>query len=102
MSFGKLYNYPKAPRATMCLYIAELNKLDIEHVEAWLIKVDPSKGGVGDECLSKFPTGKVPALERPDGFLLYECIAVSVYLAKQDPNTKLLGSSLDEEAMILQ
>lgn len=26
MSFGKLYWYPKAPRATMCLYIAEYNK----------------------------------------------------------------------------
>ncbi|KAH6676658.1 elongation factor 1-gamma [Halenospora varia] len=102
MSFGKIYNYPKAPRATMCLYIAEMNKLDIEYIEAWPIKVDASKGGVGEEYLSKFPTGKVPALERPDGFLLYECIAVSVYLAKQNPKTKLLGSTLEEEATILR
>ncbi|KAH8656873.1 elongation factor 1-gamma [Ilyonectria robusta] len=102
MSFGKLYWYPKAPRATMCLYIAEYNKLDIEYVEAWPIKVDASKGGVGEDYLSKFPPGKVPALERPDGFTLYECIPVSVYLAKQDPNTKLLGSSLEEEATALK
>ncbi|KAH9224278.1 elongation factor 1-gamma [Leptodontidium sp. 2 PMI_412] len=102
MSFGKLYFYPKAPRATMCLYIAELNKLDIELVEAWPIKVNASKGGVGAPYLANFPPGKVPALERPDGFTVYECIAVSIYLAKQDPNTKLLGSSLEEEAKIIQ
>ncbi|KAF7545554.1 hypothetical protein G7Z17_g9079 [Cylindrodendrum hubeiense] len=102
MSFGKLYWYPKAPRATMCLFIAEYNKLDIEYVEAWPIKVDASKGGVGEDYLSKFPPGKVPALERPDGFNLYECIPVSIYLAKQDPNTKLLGSSLEEEATALK
>ncbi|KAI1484929.1 elongation factor 1-gamma [Biscogniauxia mediterranea] len=102
MSFGKLYWYPKAPRATMCLYIAELNKLDIEYSEAWPIKVDPSKGGVGDEYLSKFPTGKVPALERPNGFTLFECIPVAIYLAKQDPKTALLGATLEEEATILK
>lgn len=63
----------------MCLYIIEANKLDVEFVEAWPIKVDSSKGGVGDEYLAKFPPGKVPALERPDGFTLFECIAVSWY-----------------------
>ncbi|RDW68476.1 elongation factor 1-gamma [Coleophoma crateriformis] len=102
MSFGKLYYYPKAPRATMCQYIAEMNKLDIESVEVWPIKVDPSKGGVGSDYLERFPTGKVPAIKRPDGYEVYECIPVSVYLAKQDPNTKLLGTSLEEEATILQ
>ncbi|KAI1399036.1 elongation factor 1-gamma [Hypoxylon fuscum] len=102
MSFGKLYWYPKAPRATMCLYIAELNKLDMEYVEAWPIKVNASKGGVGEDFLSKFPPGKVPALERPNGFTLFECIPVAIYLAKQNPNTKLLGSTLEEEATILK
>ncbi|KAI6090652.1 elongation factor 1-gamma [Hypoxylon rubiginosum] len=102
MSFGKLYWYPKAPRATMCLYVAELNKLDVEYIEAWPIKVNPSKGGVGEDFLSKFPTGKVPALERPNGFTLFECIPVAIYLAKQNPNTTLLGSTLEEEATIIK
>ncbi|PYH93101.1 elongation factor EF-1 gamma subunit [Aspergillus ellipticus CBS 707.79] len=102
MSFGKLYHYPRAPRATMALYIAEHNKLDVELIEAWPIKVDKSKGGVGEEYLSKFPTGKVPALERPDGYAVYECIAVSIYLAKQNPSTTLLGSTLEEECQIIQ
>ncbi len=51
----------------------------MEYVEAWPIKVNPSKGGVGEEYLSKFPTGKVPALERPNGYTLFECIPVAVY-----------------------
>lgn len=97
-------------------------RLDVELVEAWPIKVDKSKGGVGETYLTKFHPGKVPALERPDGYSVYECIAVSVYrkpllspclflslrtiltgpVAKQDPNTKLLGSSLEEEGTVLQ
>lgn len=87
MSFGKLYTYSKAPRATMCLYVAALNRLNVEIVEAWPIKVDPSKGGVGDAYLAKFPTGKVPALERPGGFMLYKCIAVTYYRACSAPAT---------------
>lgn len=86
----------------MCLYIAEVNKLDVEYIEAWPIKVNPSKGGVGEDYLSKFPTGKVPALERPNGFTLFECIPVAIYLAKQNPNTTLLGSTLEEEATIIK
>lgn len=54
-------------------------RLDVEYVEAWPIKVDPSKGGVGADFLAKFPTGKVPALERPNGYCIFECIAVAVY-----------------------
>lgn len=56
-----------------------IHRLDVEYVEAWPIKVDSSKGGVGEEFLSKFPTGKVPALERPNGFTLFECIPVALY-----------------------
>lgn len=77
MSFGKIYTYPKAPRSTMVLYIAELMKLDVEIVNAFPIKVYPEKGGVGAEYLSKFHPGKVPALETADGFCVYENIAVS-------------------------
>lgn len=77
MSFGKLYTYPKAPRSSMVLYIAELLKLDVDIVTALPIKVYPDRGGVGDEYFSKFHTGKVPALKTSDGFCVYESIAVS-------------------------
>ncbi|KAI0601303.1 elongation factor EF-1 gamma subunit [Biscogniauxia sp. FL1348] len=102
MSFGKIYTYPKAPRSTMVLFVAEYNKLDVEIVNAFPIKIYTEKGGVGDEYLSKFHTGKVPALETADGFCVYESIAVSWFLAKQDPNTKLIGANLKEETTVLR
>ena len=61
----------------MVLYIAEYLKLDVEIVNALPIKVYTDRGGVGDEYLSKFHTGKVPALETSDGFCVYESIAVA-------------------------
>lgn len=77
MSFGKLYTYPKAPRSTVVLFVAKYNSLDIEICNAFPIKVYPEKGGVGEEYLSKFHTGKVPALETSSGFAVYESIAVA-------------------------
>lgn len=77
MSFGKLYTYPKAPRSTMVLFVAKYNKLDVEICNAFPIKVYPEKGGVSEEYLSKFHTGKVPALETADGFVVYESNAVA-------------------------
>ncbi|KAJ3961396.1 hypothetical protein N0V92_001891 [Colletotrichum tropicale] len=77
MSFGKLYTYPKTPRSTMVLFVAKYNKLDVEICNAFPIKVYPEKGGVGDVYLSKFHTGKVPALETSDGFEVYESNAVA-------------------------
>ena len=50
----------------MVLFVAAFNKLDVEIVNAFPIKVYTEKGGVGDEYLSKFHTGKVPALETAD------------------------------------
>ncbi|KAJ0313172.1 uncharacterized protein N0V96_002755 [Colletotrichum fioriniae] len=102
MSFGKLYTYPKAPRSTMVLFVAKYNKLDVEICNAFPIKVYPEKGGVSEEYLSKFHTGKVPALETADGFVVYESNAVAWFLAKQDPNTKLCGSGLKEETTVLR
>ncbi|KAL1852999.1 hypothetical protein Plec18167_005657 [Paecilomyces lecythidis] len=102
MSFGKLYTYPKAPRSTMVLFVAKYNSLDVEICNAFPIKVYPEKGGVGEEYLSKFHTGKVPALETSSGFAVYESIAVAWFLAKQDSNTKLCGSNLEQETTVLR
>ncbi len=77
MSFGKIYTYPKAPRSTSTLYIAKLNKLDVEIVTALPGKIYLDHSGVGEEYFSKFHTGKVPAVETADGFCVYESIATS-------------------------
>lgn len=103
----------------MVLFVAKYNKLDVEICNAFPIKVYPEKGGVGDEYLSKFHTGKVPALETFDGFEVYESNAVAWFreclrvlqnqystddllVAKQDPNTKLCGSNLKEETTVIR
>lgn len=54
------------------------------------------------EYLAKFPHGKVPAFEGPDGFLLTESTAIAKYVATLAPNSGLLGSSPKEAALIEQ
>lgn len=46
MSFGKLYWYPKAPRATMCLYIAELNKYVVAIACMFIKFLTPHEGSM--------------------------------------------------------
>ncbi|KAI8285716.1 hypothetical protein K4K60_001071 [Colletotrichum sp. SAR11_57] len=99
MSFGKLYTYPKAPRSTMVLFIAKYNKLDVEICNAFPIKVYPEKGGVGDVYLSKFHTGKVPALETSDGFEVYESNAVAWFqiLKEREEGCELTIRAIEKE-----
>ncbi|KAG6856141.1 hypothetical protein H0H87_007146 [Tephrocybe sp. NHM501043] len=54
------------------------------------------------EFLSKFPHGKIPALEQPDGFKLFESTAIARYVASLAPNAGLLGKDLKEAALIDQ
>jgi len=53
---------------------------------------------------SKFPHGKVPALETPEGFLLTESSAVVRYIvARGSPNASvLLGGTPEEQALVEQ
>ncbi|KAG6915481.1 hypothetical protein DXG01_011312 [Tephrocybe rancida] len=54
------------------------------------------------EFLAKFPHGKIPALERSNGFKLFESVAIARYLAGLAPNSGLLGSSLEDSALVDQ
>ncbi|KAG5350742.1 hypothetical protein C0989_009442 [Termitomyces sp. Mn162] len=54
------------------------------------------------EFLSKFPHGKVPAFEQPDGFKLFEGTAIIRYVAGLNPNVGLLGKNPREAALIDQ
>ncbi|KAG6840011.1 hypothetical protein C0991_009643, partial [Blastosporella zonata] len=54
------------------------------------------------EYLSKFPHGKIPAFEQPDGFKLFESTAIARYVAALAPNAGLLGKDLKESALIDQ
>lgn len=53
--------------------------------------------------LSKFPLGKIPALETPSGFRITEANAIAYYLCESGPKKELLlGSTAEERATVLQ
>ncbi|KAF5347242.1 hypothetical protein D9756_009939 [Leucocoprinus leucothites] len=54
------------------------------------------------EYLAKFPLGKVPAFEGPDGFKLFEGDAIGRYVANLVPNANLLGATPQDAALINQ
>jgi len=54
------------------------------------------------EFLSKFPHGKIPALETKDGFYLFEGTPIARYVASLAPNSGLLGGDAKEAALIDQ
>ncbi|KAG6889327.1 hypothetical protein C0992_005653 [Termitomyces sp. T32_za158] len=54
------------------------------------------------EFLSKFPHGKIPALEQPDGFRIFESAAIIRYVAGLNPSVGLLGKNPQEAALINQ
>src|SRR5262249_4897765 len=54
------------------------------------------------EYLSKFPFGKIPALETPSGFSLFESTAIAEYVARKGgASAQLLGRS-DEESSLMR
>lgn len=55
------------------------------------------------EYLSKFPLGKIPALETASGFKLTESSAIAFFLAESGPKSEqLLGSNAEEKALVQQ
>lgn len=48
------------------------------------------------------PKSKVPTLVRDDGSILTEYPAIAVYLARSNPEAKLLGSGVEEEVRALE
>ncbi|KDQ08950.1 hypothetical protein BOTBODRAFT_59000 [Botryobasidium botryosum FD-172 SS1] len=54
------------------------------------------------EFLAKFPQGKVPAFEGPNGFYLTETIAIARYVSSFAKNVNLLGSTPEQAAHVDQ
>ncbi|KAJ3125349.1 Elongation factor 1-gamma 1 [Nowakowskiella sp. JEL0407] len=102
MGFGTLYTFPEYDRTSTILIAAKYNKLSI------IVKnITRGKENVSPQFLSKFPLGKVPALETSTGFSLYETKAIEYYIASQGTDSsadavKLLGRSIQDEALITQ
>lgn len=74
MSIGKIYGPLASPKVLRSVAAAKVNGLELQVDEVW-----PREGTQKPEFLSKFPTGKVPAFEGSDGFLLAESRAIVEY-----------------------
>ncbi|KAK3501531.1 putative translation elongation factor eEF-1, gamma chain [Neurospora crassa] len=95
MAFGKLYTYEANPRSTAILAVAKANNLDLE-----VIKVDLE--AAIEEYKKVNPLGKVPTFVGADGYTLFECIAIAIYVASQNEKTTLLGKTKQDYASILK
>ncbi|KAL4966525.1 glutathione S-transferase family protein [Aspergillus stella-maris] len=98
MAFGTIYSYPHNPRVSKIRAVAKINGLTIEDGEFQFQTTNKTP-----EFLSKFPLGKVPAFETPDGVNLFESNAIAQYVAESGPaKDQLLGSTPAERAAIQQ
>ncbi|RYP33845.1 hypothetical protein DL767_004575 [Monosporascus sp. MG133] len=95
--FGKIYSYPGNFRVQRAQVAAALNGLEISVPEDFKM----GETNRTPEFLSKFPMGKVPALECADGFCLTEGAAICRYLASVGPKaSQLLGADPKTQARI--
>ncbi|RYP60501.1 hypothetical protein DL770_009978 [Monosporascus sp. CRB-9-2] len=95
--FGKIYSYPGNFRVQRAQVVAALNGLEVSVPEDFKM----GETNKSPEYLSKFPMGKVPALECADGFCLAEGAAICRYLASVGPKaSQLLGADPKTQARI--
>jgi len=90
-----IYSYPNNPRVWKAIIAGKYNGIEINY--------PPFNFGVDNktpEFLKKYPLGKVPVLETPDG-PLFESNAIAHYVASLGKN-RLLGNTPYESALIDQ
>jgi glutathione S-transferase len=84
-------------RAFRVLWIAKELGLDYEHVE---IEIGPA-GARKSEYLAINPNGRLPSIDE-DGFVLWESLAITMYLAKKHGSGRLYPVTLEGEARTWQ
>jgi elongation factor 1-gamma len=92
----KIYSYAKNNRAYKSLIAAKYGGVDVEVVANFNFGVDNKT----PEFLKKFPVGKVPALDTPDG-PLFESNAMARHIARVG-KAKLFGNSPYEASLVDQ
>ncbi|KAK4139320.1 glutathione S-transferase [Dichotomopilus funicola] len=97
MSFGTIYTHNPTPRTTAILAIAKLHGLQLDVVFA-----DKQDTENYAKLLEINPLGQVPTFVGADGFVLTECIPITLYLASQSKTTTLLGATRHDEFLILK
>src|SRR5262252_262058 len=94
MSNLRIYGIARA-RAFRALWMAEELVLDYKHIP---IEIGPA-GARKPEYLAINPNGRLPAIE-DDGFMLWESLAITLYLAKK--HGRLYPTTLETEAKAWQ
>jgi glutathione S-transferase len=84
-------------RAFRVLWIAKELGLEYEHVE---IEIGPA-GARKSEYLAINPNGRLPSIDE-DGFVLWESLAITMYLAKKHGAGRLYPATLEGEARTWQ
>ncbi|KAI0920739.1 hypothetical protein AcW1_002400 [Taiwanofungus camphoratus] len=97
-SIGTLYTIPAQDLGKRIRAVAAFASLSVDLPENYT-HFETNKT---PDFLAKFPHGKIPALETKDGFKLFESTAIARYIAAQAPNSTLLGSSLEDAALVDQ
>ncbi|WEW55389.1 elongation factor EF-1 gamma subunit [Emydomyces testavorans] len=93
MVFGTLYTFPGDQCRTIAIKaVAKANGLDLD------IRETPRT----PDHLSISKLGKVPAFQGADGFKLFECMAIALYITSQNEQTTLLGRNKKEYADIIK
>jgi len=91
----KLYTYPSNPRAYKAMIASLYSKVPLQLM--------PFEFGVTNKqegFLEKFPFGKVPVLETPDGRTIAESNAISFYIAAAGTDQSLVGTNPADAAEI--
>jgi glutathione S-transferase len=92
----KIYGVARS-RAFRTLWLAKELGLDYEH-----LKIDFADGGTRQpDYLAINPNGHVPAID-DDGFVLWESMAINLYLAKKHSPGVLYPAALQDEARAWQ
>ena len=96
MSGLRIYGIART-RAFRALWIANEVGLDYEHLP---IKIGDA-GARAPEFLNLNPNGRLPFIV-DNGFVLFESLAITLYLAKKHANGKLYPATLEDEARAWQ
>ena len=96
MSDLRIYGIART-RAFRALWIAEELGLDYEHIPVEI----GDAGARTPEFLAINPNGRLPAI-MDDGFVLFESLAITLYLAKKHSNGRLYPGTLEGEAKAWQ
>jgi len=84
-------------RAFRAIWVAKELGLDYEHIP---IEIGDS-GAKTAEYLAVNPNGRLPAID-DDGFVLWESLAITLYLAKKHGTGRLYPATLEDEARTWQ